>query len=465
MFSRIEAVKGGDWPRTTRILPWFIAAFVAMIYLLPFDAMTLPLSLPVDSKPDRIVLPLLVLVWAFAALSTRSMTREFRVTGFALVTFVFVCIAFASVLLNVRTLSLHGEFDLGIKKLALLVSYTMFFVVAVTTIRPTEVRSFGRFMVGLGVLTAIGTIYEFRTHVNVFYDWTAKLFTFISVTPAPQGDVSNPYERLPIVGPTAHGLADTTILAFALPWAVIELYNAETPRQRFVWGLATGLLLAGGFATVRKTSAVVPLVILLVLFLYSRKKMLKILPIGLLIIVFIQVIAPGALVKVKSQLQPSRVNNNSTQGRTADYAATRPEILRHLATGRGFGTYNPERYRFLDNEYLKRMIETGLLGAAAYILMTLAGPMLAHSVIRGGNPTRAGPALAASASALTYFVSGFLYDVFFFPQAPYLFFLSTAFIVVLATAERDARRGRRLERASPPAAPRPQGARSAATHA
>ena len=29
------------WPRTTRVLPWTIAAFTAMLFLVPFDAMTI----------------------------------------------------------------------------------------------------------------------------------------------------------------------------------------------------------------------------------------------------------------------------------------------------------------------------------------------------------------------------------------------------------------------------------------
>jgi hypothetical protein len=38
----------GDWPRTTRVLPWMIAAFIAMLWLVPFNQIALAASLPID---------------------------------------------------------------------------------------------------------------------------------------------------------------------------------------------------------------------------------------------------------------------------------------------------------------------------------------------------------------------------------------------------------------------------------
>src|SRR6186997_242918 len=47
------APAGPDiWPRTSRLLPWSIAAFLAMLFLFPFDSTTIT-----GAKPDR---PLLI---------------------------------------------------------------------------------------------------------------------------------------------------------------------------------------------------------------------------------------------------------------------------------------------------------------------------------------------------------------------------------------------------------------------
>ena len=54
----------GDWPRTTRILPWMLAAMMAVVWLVPFNAIQLTMSLPIDLKFDRLVLPVIFVVWA-----------------------------------------------------------------------------------------------------------------------------------------------------------------------------------------------------------------------------------------------------------------------------------------------------------------------------------------------------------------------------------------------------------------
>ena len=44
--------RGGDWPRTTRVLPWMFAGFMALIWLVPFNEIELDGSLPIDLKLD-----------------------------------------------------------------------------------------------------------------------------------------------------------------------------------------------------------------------------------------------------------------------------------------------------------------------------------------------------------------------------------------------------------------------------
>ena len=37
------------WPHTTRALPWALAGFLTMVWLVPFDSISLPVSLPLDT--------------------------------------------------------------------------------------------------------------------------------------------------------------------------------------------------------------------------------------------------------------------------------------------------------------------------------------------------------------------------------------------------------------------------------
>ena len=65
--SQHQVAPGLDnWPRTKRPLPWLIAAFLAMVWLMPFDTISMSVSLPFDLHLDRIVLPFIILAWGLA---------------------------------------------------------------------------------------------------------------------------------------------------------------------------------------------------------------------------------------------------------------------------------------------------------------------------------------------------------------------------------------------------------------
>ena len=54
------------WPHTTRLLPWMFAVFLALIWLTPFNNIEMNVSLPIELRLDRLVLPVLVLLWCLA---------------------------------------------------------------------------------------------------------------------------------------------------------------------------------------------------------------------------------------------------------------------------------------------------------------------------------------------------------------------------------------------------------------
>src|ERR687898_45148 len=53
-----------DWPRTTRILPWLAVAAIVTVVLVPIDSMILPVPLPFDARPDRLLLVACFGLWA-----------------------------------------------------------------------------------------------------------------------------------------------------------------------------------------------------------------------------------------------------------------------------------------------------------------------------------------------------------------------------------------------------------------
>lgn len=428
--ASLRAPRPDDWPHTTRILPWLIAAFLVMMWLFPFDGIDLRVQLPFDSKLDRALLAVMVLVWVASLLSGKTAAPTFRASPLNRAVLAFAGVAVASILLNIERMELLGESDVALKKMALLVSYIAFFFVVASSLRPSELRNFTILFVVLACIGAAGTIWEYRTDFNAFYEWAGEILPSGLFQVAP--DRLDPrFERASITGPTAHGLAIATMLAIALPFAVAAGLGARQRAAKLAYFLATAIILTGAVATIRKTAAVVPVAALLTLFAFRPRELIRLAPVGLVLLVLMQGMAPGAGGQVKSQLS-SFTERQSTKGRTADYDAVGPDLLAHRTLGRGYGTYDHERYRLLDNEYLNVMITTGLVGLAAYVAMILGVVVVATRPIRSRDALRAPPALGAAAAAVAFGVATALFDILAFPQAPYLFFFVGALAVVAA---------------------------------
>lgn len=426
-----EPPHSDDWPHTTRVLPWALAGFMVMLFLTPFDAIKLPVSLPLSSTPDRPVLIALVMLWLLSLTIVSGAARpRLRLTSvhFAVLALFGVCCA--GVALNGHALANMDELSLVGKKLALLASYIVFFFVVASTIRPREVPRYAALMVALGVTVAVATIAEYRLHYNVFYELWSKV---LPVAVPSDLDAPDSIGRLTIYGPTSQPLELAALLAMVLPFAVIGSSDAATRRRRLLYSLAIGLLLAGGLATSRKTSIVAPVGAIALLMIFRPRTIVRsLLGLALVLGVVVHFTSPGALGSVLSQLEPGHVNNVlTTTDRTARYDAVRPDLLSHPLLGRGYESYDPHKYRILDNQYLGLLITTGLLGVIAYLAIFVTMMNAARRTIRGADPRRASLALASFAAVGVIALSSALFDVLSFPHVPYLLFFIGAMILAL----------------------------------
>jgi O-Antigen ligase len=444
------APTGPDlWPRTSRLLPWSIAAFLAMLFLFPFDSTTI-----VSAKPDRPLLIGIAALWLLS-LAVIGGKRRPRLHGTVLhaALLFMVLAAVLSVFLNAETLRLHGELGLGMKKLLVLIFFVSVFAIAASSLRPREARNFIPLIVGLGCLAALGSIWEYRTGFNPFYEWGGKLFPGGLDLPsiATEKDSTG---RIPVLGPTIHPLAAAQLVAMVVPFAIVGGMYAETRQRRIFYFLATLILLAGVFATQRKTGPLVLAAGILTLVAYKPREMLRMAPAGVVLLLAIPLVAPSALGSVRDQLKPSAATSTlSTRDRTSDYEAIGPDVLNHPVIGRGWQTYDPERYRVLDNQYLSILIGNGWLGVGAFMLVLLAAFAVCTRAIRTEDPARAPPALATAGAVAMMAVASATFDTIAFSVVPYTLclFLGLAAACAPPQSEPFARTAARLRLAPAPA--------------
>lgn len=445
------AVLGHDnWPHTKRPLPWLLAGFLVMIFVIPFDSIIFKVHLPANATFDRVLLVVIVLVYLCTRASQMRAAGRRRLTPVEVAVLTFGGIALLSIVPHIDRIYQENQVSFVEKGFSQLLAYGVFFFVVVATIRAEELAAFSKLVLGLTCLTAIGTIIEAHTGYNVFYAWSTVLLKPIAaVGKAPT--VLHPTKI--VVGPTHQGLALASMLTIGLPFAVLPVLDARRPGERLRYLFLVGLILAADLSTYRKTAIIAPLAAFIVLAAYKRQ-ILRAAPIAIIVLIpVIHVFSPGALGSVSAVIPFSSSSSNAdggrqgyTDGRSQDYPAILPDVLSNVIIGRGYSTMdtsNKRSYRVLDNQYLDVLFEVGVVGLLSYLAVVFAALMTAHGVIKRGG-ARASPALAAAAGCAAFGILCATYDAAGFPQAMYSFLLSAGLVAVAASkADLPARAWRR----------------------
>jgi hypothetical protein len=430
--------EGDDWPNTTRVLPWMLAGFLAILWLVPFNSIELAASLPIDLKLDRLVLPFVAVAWILALLAGQRAAPRIRLTWIHAATALFMTCAFLSVILDAGYLNRTLELDLAFKKLPLLVAYVSLFVIAASALRRSEVPAFLTYTLILAVICAGGIIFEYRFDTNPFYTLSAKIFTggFV-VGEAGTGELDS-IGRQGVHGPAEVPLEAVAMLAMALPIALVRLMQSDRWRGRILYGLAACALVAATFATYRKSALLAPVSVVLTLAYFRRRELLKLAPLGMVLAVLVSVLSPGAVSSTVDQFfRSDRLDVPTVSDRASDYDAVRPDVWSNLAFGRGWGTYNHESYRILDSEILHEAIELGVFGLIAFVLMGLSIPLAARKTIAGRDPVLAPVALGGAATAVAFLTVAALFDVLSFPHATYIFLFTAGVVSVVIAPRRE----------------------------
>jgi hypothetical protein len=333
----------GDWPRTSRLLPWSLAVFLVVVFLVPSEAVHFNVPLPVDPTPDRFLLGGIVLVLLISMLASRERFAPNRpASGFSWAAFLFFLVALFSIAVNATHLVRIGDFEQPLRQLALLAFNGALFYTVAVTVRPTELKAFATLMVALVVLMSIGALWEYRSGTNMFYETAADVFGPVASVAGPPTPIGAD-GRATTQGPTQSGLVLTTMVTLMLPFALLGLFAARNHWRKALYVIAIGLLFAACVATFKKSSFVAPLVAVTTLAFYRPKQILKLTPVFLVILVLCHGLAPGALGSVTGQFTGGFFSTATTDGRTSDYQAISSDLATYPLTGRGYGSITPSK--------------------------------------------------------------------------------------------------------------------------
>ena len=139
-------------------------------------------------------------------------------------------------------------------------------------------------------------------------------------------------------------------------------------------------------------------------------------------LVFVTV--PGMVGTISGLFGSVAAGDSSIASRVDSFAVAADYISRAPVMGRGFGTFLP-RYRIFDNQYLLGLVETGLLGLIAMVLLWVVPVVGIARVIRRSDPGSSQRLLGAGllASCVVGGVGLAFFDGFGFPMMPAVWFV------------------------------------------
>lgn len=174
-----------------------------------------------------------------------------------------------------------------------------------------------------------------------------------------------------VTGTTSHPLEFGVVLATVLPLAIH--FVVASPRRRRLHILCLVLIAAAIPMSLSRSATVGTLAAGMVLFAgWSRSQRRRALVIVPMFAVVLRLLVPGLLGTIKSLFLNWAVDP-SISGRTDDYAQVGKYFAESPILGRGFGTFVPEIYPLLDNQYLGHLMETGVVGLTALLALFVVG--------------------------------------------------------------------------------------------
>ncbi len=214
-------------------------------------------------------------------------------------------------------------------------------------------------------------------------------------------DLMNRAGLVRVMATAGQPLELAAVLVMSLPLAIHQARFAPPAHRNRRW-LQVAFITIAMPMTVSRTAFLGLAVICLVLFpTWPKRDRHRAYLITLAGPVLVWLIKP-TLVSSVGRLFGQLGAEQSSRSRTEAYSAAVPYITHHPWFGEGFGTFFPQIYFFVDNQYLTSLIETGFVGVAALIALFGTGWLTARGTRAAAADARTrdlAQCLAASVAA------------------------------------------------------------------
>lgn len=183
-----------------------------------------------------------------------------------------------------------------------------------------------------------------------------------------------------IASTTAHYIEFSALMALALPFAVHVARFGDSPAQRQLATAAAAVMALSIPLTVSRTGLLgLAVVALAMLPAWPWRIRINLMVAMLSLVALVMLLRPRLLGSLKG-LFTDWSKDESIEGRTQDYPLVWEYVRERPWFGRGTGTFIPELYFILDNQWLGSLIQDGIVGVAALLGLSLTAIYLAMRV-------------------------------------------------------------------------------------
>jgi hypothetical protein len=421
------------------LLAWrtMLGAIVLVILLIPIKRYELPVQMPLQLEPYRILVGSVGA--ALAASLVVDPTLRLRGTGLDAPIAMLLLAMVLSVLTRAGYVLNGGFTEYVSRYIMFFTSYIIvFYLVTVALTRRSEVEWVLRLLIAGAAVVSAFTIYESWTNYNIFDHIPLLQFNGPPYV-TDRGGGARAYAS------AQHPIAMGAALMMLVP---IAIYLVHSTRKRR-WWLATALLIMGALATKSRTAVIMLVVIIVAMWIMKPRQTRRILPKLLPLLLVIHVALPGTLSTFKNAFLPSggivasetstdamwRVNYG--RGRIGEWSPALKEWARTPIFGQGVGTRvndlkDPKfNAPITDDQWLASLLDIGAFGVVALLwFFTSATRRLGRLARR--DESENGWLLTGLAASIAAYAFGMLtFDAFNFVQVTMLAFLVTAIGVVV----------------------------------
>jgi O-antigen ligase len=363
-------------------------------------------------------------VLSFFALRRRSRERLLR-PG------VMLLLAFLLLWLTVYGVSLtHLDSDaVEADKTRAAIIYTAYVgtaLYAVTRIRTEQARAtlLVCLAVGLTVNCVIGLL-QVALHQDIRF--LPPGFTF-NVGDQSRGIAASLHQRYGVeraYGLASHAIEFSVLVAVTVPVTIHFARFATLRRDRVIAGLACGVALLAVPVGVSRSGALALIAGMLV---YVWGVTLRTIATGAAVTAVAlatQLVWVPRAVRALYETFANAAEDGSIAERISDYTKVSLSFRANPLFGVGLGGSPPSEFGYVDNEWLQSLVQGGLFGLMAMLLMCLGGLFGISAALRAARtPRERDQAYTLGAVFAGIFVSSFTFDLFSHQQAAMLFFLA-----------------------------------------